>query len=408
MISKYFHKLDNAAKFFSLDSTSSTNFFRYTAILVDDVEFELLCDAINYSLKIFPQFKVKLKSGMFWDAFTYNNKECIVTLSTESSNYFINLRNNNDYLFKVTYLRNKINIDFFHVLTDGCGAMMFLEHLLCRYLSLKYNVVYDENKYNNYGINDEYLNKYNKKSKVIKNRSNVSFQFDDMMNKNVNNTYHYIVDIVKLKKVCKCYKVSITEFLTSLYIYAIYLYVYKKNLNKEIVIAVPINLRSYYKCDTLSNFFVCMNVNPKIIRKNISSFKEILNEVHNEFVNKLDFDNIESYLTKDVRLGNNLFIEGVPLFLKKFFIKYVISIVSKTSTSTLSNVGCFTVEDKFKKYIDNVFVLASPSKEQKIRCSVCSYDNKLNIVLNSNIDDMKFQNIFLDLLKKEIGFVKIQ
>ena len=48
-----------------------------------------------------------------------NEKSPIVSIENEYPFKKINTRKNNDYLFKVTYFENKINIDFFHALTDG-------------------------------------------------------------------------------------------------------------------------------------------------------------------------------------------------------------------------------------------------------------------------------------------------
>ena len=41
-------------------------------------------------------------------------------------------------LFEVTYYRNRINLEVFHGLTDGTGAMQFLKELVRDYLILTY------------------------------------------------------------------------------------------------------------------------------------------------------------------------------------------------------------------------------------------------------------------------------
>ena len=37
---------------------------------------------------------------------------------------------NNNYLFKVTYNKKVINVDFFHLLTDGLGAISFIKSII--------------------------------------------------------------------------------------------------------------------------------------------------------------------------------------------------------------------------------------------------------------------------------------
>jgi len=208
--------------------------------------------------------------------------------------------------------------------------------------------------------------------------------------------------------VCKKHEVSITEYLTALYTYALYLSIHNKKSNKEIIIEVPINLRNYYNVDTLSNFFVCMSINSKIIENRLTTFPKILNQVHQEFKEKLTEDKVKSYLTRDVKLGMNISIRLVPFFIKKLFINFLGTLVIKGSTSTLSNVGIIDIDNKYKKYIDNILILVMPGKFQKIKCTVCSFDEKVNITINSNINDIKFQKTFLKLLKKDIDNINIK
>ena len=83
-------------------------------------------------------------------------------------------------------------------------------------------------------------------------------------------------------------------------------------------------------------------------------------------------------------------------------------LVTKSSTTTLSNVGIIKIDDKYKKYIDNILVLVRPNRIQKIKCTICSYEDKLNITVNSNIDDKKFQKSFLKLLQNNIKQIQIE
>ena len=51
---------------------------------------------------------------------------------------------NNNYLFKVTYIANKINLDVCHILTDGVGATIFLKAIIYNYLDMKYSLNREE------------------------------------------------------------------------------------------------------------------------------------------------------------------------------------------------------------------------------------------------------------------------
>lgn len=114
---KNYRKLDNMAKVFSLHRTKNTNIFRYMVVLKSNVDEKILREALNETLSILKAFKVRFGNGFFWKYLKLNNKEVIVEENNDIFLRRLNLRSNNDYLFKVTYYKNKINIDFFHVLT---------------------------------------------------------------------------------------------------------------------------------------------------------------------------------------------------------------------------------------------------------------------------------------------------
>ena len=62
-------KLDNAAKLFSLDEKKNTNTFKLSVYLKDKVDAKILKSAVIKTLDKYPNFKVKMKSGMFWNYF---------------------------------------------------------------------------------------------------------------------------------------------------------------------------------------------------------------------------------------------------------------------------------------------------------------------------------------------------
>lgn len=401
-------KLDNTAKIFSLDDRSNTNIFRFSVLLKEKVNVKLLKKALKKTLKDCPTFNLKIGTGFFWNYLELNNKEPIIQKENEIPCEHIDFKKNNDYLFKVTYYNNKINLDIFHILTDGTGAIILLKILIYNYLNLKNNITSNINvEKNNKNYQDLYLKYYDKNYKMSYDFK-PAYQLPGIPSAKTNNTYHYIVSVNEIKKICKDLNVTITEYLTTIYIYALYLSLYNKKSTKEINVTVPINLRKFFNNETDANFFTYMNITSNLNNKDNISFNEILNHVKQEFKDKLTDSKIKEYLARDVNLGMNIPIRLVPLFIKKLFIKFMGVLVTKSSTTTLSNVGIIKIDDKYKKYIDNILVLARPNRIQKIKCTICSYKDKLNITLNSNINDKKFQNSFLKLLQDNLKQIQIE
>lgn len=402
-------KLDNTAKVFSLGSKDNTNTFRLSVILKEKIDSEILQLAIVEALNTYPSYKVKLKTGFFWNYLEVNPKLPIVEEENQFPCRSINFKKNNDFLFKVTYFNNKINLDMFHALTDGIGATIFFKEILYNYLNLKYKfkMTIQEPLKDISFAKDEYLKNVDKNF-VYKEHSKKAFLIQENSNFSNNKTYHYIFDLENFKQICKKHDASITEYLTAIYIYAIYKSVYNESSNKDIIITVPIDLRNHYHVQSFSNFFACMNIEGNIVNHKNISFNEILIQVRKEFKNKLALDNIKKYLARDVKLGTNIIIRMVPLFIKKTFMKYLEKIANQSSTTTLSNIGKIKIEEKYKKYIDNIIVLVNPGRIQKVKCTICSYENNLNVTINSNLINNDLEKEFYELLKKYVGKFKLE
>ena len=142
-------RLDNSAKIFPMSTGEKySTVFRISAVLKNDIQQEILQRAVVETLEKYDAFKVRMRTGLFWYYLEENNKQPIVE---EEKNYpckYINPRRNRGYLFKVTYYKNKINIDIFHSLTDGNGGTTFFKEIVYTYLEMCYPDNVKEEKVN--------------------------------------------------------------------------------------------------------------------------------------------------------------------------------------------------------------------------------------------------------------------
>ena len=120
------NKLDNAAKIFpAAQSKKDTQVFRFSCELYKTVNKDLLQKATEDTLEEFDIFKSILRRGLFWYYLEESDIKPIVREEYKIPCSLIYQRNNHKLLFEVTYYRNRINLEVFHVLTDGTGAMNF-------------------------------------------------------------------------------------------------------------------------------------------------------------------------------------------------------------------------------------------------------------------------------------------
>ena len=407
-LEKTWRKIDNTAKAFTMEEKKFTNTFRLSVILKELVDPEILKIAITKSLDMYPSYKVKIKNGFFWNYLKTNKNDLVLEAQENKNIKTINLSKNNDYLFKVTYINNKINLDMCHILTDGVGATIFLKSIIYNYLNFKYGLNTDSSELLIYNyINKDQLIENADKSLVFKKSKNKTFFIREKINPFFTKTYHYILDLKNFKEICKKNNVSISEYLSALYVYAIYNTVYDRKSKKDILLTVPIDLRRRYNVDAFSNFFTCMDVKCNLLKNKYMNFKKILNEIKKKFQSNLNNENIQKYLARDVKLGTNFGISMVPLVVKKAFMKYFGKYVNNSPTTTFSNIGLIKIADQYKKYINNIVALVNTGKQQKVKCTICSYENNLTITINSNLISNKLEKEFYRLLLKHVGNVKL-
>ena len=113
-------------------------------------------------------------------------------------------------------------------------------------------------------------------------------------------------------------------------------------------------------------------------------------------------------MSANVKWFNNIFIKLIPLILKNVILKISYMEIRKYTTTTFSNVGRVSVIPEYKKYIDKFLFLLAPEPIEKIKCSACSYENKLIFTFTSILEDTKIEKAFFKHLQEQGIDVEIQ
>ena len=401
-------RLDNSAKIFPMSTGEKySTVFRLSAVLKEDVQQEKLQKAVIKALEKYEAFKVRMKAGLFWYYLEENNKNPIVEEEKDYPCKYINPRRNRGYLFKVTYYKNKINIDIFHSLTDGNGGTTFFKEIVYTYLEMCYlDDLKQENRKTRkieYDIEDSYIKNYNKKI----NTNVPNPRAYELKGKKIKlgaiSAIHQIIDLEQLKKECEKYNVTVTQYLTAVLMYAIYKENYKGN--KPLKVCIPVNLKKYYPSQTISNFFSFIMLDGK---KKQDNFDEIIALVKQEFKEKLAEEEILKTMSGNVKLGNNIFIKMIPLILKNIIVRLAYLEIRKHSTITYSNTGRVGIMGEYQKYIDYFMILISPDPVEKIKCSSCTFENKIVFTFTSILNNNKIEKAFYEFLKNKGIEIKIE
>ena len=122
------YQLDNAAKIVpSTAGGSDTRVFRITCELNEEVDPEALQSAVTAAARDFPHFSSVLKKGLFWYYLDQSDLDVEVTKDDRPALDTIYWEGRRNLLYRVNYHGRRINLEMYHVLTDGTGAFEFLK-----------------------------------------------------------------------------------------------------------------------------------------------------------------------------------------------------------------------------------------------------------------------------------------
>ena len=404
----YWRRLDNSAKIFPISAGKKySTVFRLSVLLKEKVNPMVLEKAVNMALEQYKSFKVRMKTGFFWYYLEENQKDPIIEEEKDYPCQYINPRTNNNYLFKVTYFENKINIDIFHALTDGNNGTIFFKEIVYNYLELMYPEVFQEERGARklekveYDTEDSYMKNYNKKAKSNASSKKAYVLKGNFIGLGAVSTIHEIIDLNALKEESKKYEATITQYLTAVLIYSIYEENYKKSKSKKPVkVCIPVNLKKYFTSKTMSNFFSYITLEANMEDKNMDTFEKILEFVKDDFKNRLVEEEIIKTMSANVKIGNNPIVRIVPLELKKILVRLSYIEIRKYTTITFSNIGRIGIIGKYQDYIDYFLFLIAPEVVEKIKCSSCSFGDKMVFTFTSILDDNRIQKRFYDFLRE--------
>lgn len=386
--------LDNAGKIFPAENTETwSHMIRETVVLKADVLPDVLTKALSDIMPRFPMFAVRMREGFFWNYLQENEKRHpMVRPDVNNPCVRIKWQENDGFLFRVFYHKNRISVEFFHAITDGYGMTCFIMTLVHRYLTLmgeKIPVggfVLDINEPPSEDeLSDAFFKFNDYKGKEIKSRTGVyHFVGTKLPPHRINVTTGYF-QVKQIKKFAIKHGVTITEFLSAVSLYALYKQqeeeVGKNNQKKmkPVGIQIPMNGRFKLPTKTLRNFSLSTfaSIEP---RKGGYTFDEVLNLVSRELRRSATKDNFKAMIRSNIALERNPVIRVIPLPLKNLVIGTIYNITAENDTSVLvTNLGKIDVPREMLQHIDRALLLPSPGRVCGARGGVATIGDVLTL-----------------------------
>ncbi len=306
-------------------------------------------------------------------------------------------------LFQVSYDKNRINFEVFHALTDGTGAMHFLQELVQDYLILAHpqadlpqiehaeEITHgdkEEDSFSQYYSSDIPKDKEKKKAAVkLKGEKLVH---SDM---HITEVALSVKDIHRKARSCG---VSITVLLTAMMLCSIREEIPKNQQKRPVALMIPVNLRNYFPSQSMTNFFGWIEVG--YIFSDETTFEDVLLSVKKQFEEELVKEKIAMHMSGYVRIEKNPFVRAVPLEIKKYFLMIGANLGSRSITAVYSNIGIIRLPEEYKEYIQHFGIFASTNSLQM--CS-CSYGDEMVLGFTSKIPNDSIQRNFQRMLGEE-------
>ena len=406
-------KLDNTAHLFPvIAGEQMSNVYRISVTLSELIDPALLQSALDLVLTKFDGFNLRLRRGIFWYYFEENGKKAPPV--TEENTFpcrFIHGTGNNSYLFRVTYYKYRINLEVFHVLTDGMGGVNFLRELTYQYLRLLHPELASYDSFDtdtSLNREDSFMKNYRRSAKKIYKTKRAFLVKGDRLRPGEFGVMHGYMSVRELKEICRHYGASINEYLVAVYVWSTYTeHLNRTKTDAPIRVAVPVNLRPYFNSITTKNFFVMVSAEFCPDREDYS-FVDVLHRVQESLRSQINKEHLEEIFSYNVSNQRNPFLRILPLPLKHIGMRAVYTRSALANTSTITNIGRIEVAEAYRPHIEQFHAFVTISVGQHIRCTVCSYDDTLVFTFSFDLVDVSLQRGFFRKLAADGISVEIE
>jgi hypothetical protein len=294
-------------------------------------------------------------------------------------------------------------VEFFHVLTDGTGRMIFLCTLLHEYLRLLGN-----NTSLSEGIfslaeppdplewaDDFKLADAQPAQEGFGNQSALQLRGLIALER-PSRVLHFHIPVTALRDAARARNVTVTTLLLGAMMIALKRAAETHGGKRKISIQLPVNMRKYYPSRTLRNFsmYCAIRLHPR----QITTLEEILPEITAQVARGTSKENLDGTMTLSSKLVR--YLRFVPLIVKRPITHLIYGHLSDgVFTTTFSNLGVITLPEDMRPFVDKFDVVPGPPNSNRLVCSLCSYGEHAVLTIVKNTPYQMFENAFYDQLR---------
>ena len=405
-------RLDNAAKIYPAAKRRNwNNFFRISATLTEPIDTGVLASALDVTARRFPSIAVRLRRGVFWYYLEEIPKTPPIQPEKSCPLAHAPFHEVRQCAFRVLVYKNRVAVEFFHALTDGTGALVFVKTLLAEYLSEKYGLSVPAEK----GV----LGRLEEPSPEELEDSFARYAGDVTASRAESTAYHLtgtperdgyknlvtmMIPAEKLRACAKEHGVSVTELLCAAMMQAIGELQAEKVPNvrhrKPVKVLIPVNLRNLFPSRSLRNFasYITPEIDP---RMGDCSFSELCSLVHHKMGLENNRRTMRAKFAANVASERSPILRVMPLFIKNIAMKAVFDAVGECkSCLCLSNLGRVELPEVMVPYVQRMDFIIGVQARAPHDCGVVTWGDTVYINCIRSIQEPELEYRFYRVLHR--------
>ena len=402
MGSNNWYKVDNVAKvFLATVSKRDTKTLRVSCTLKEKIDRELLQEAVLSAIQDRPQVQMRIRRGLFWHYM--EETDILPEVQEESGRVCPPLYAPAKTMlhYRVTYFGCRINLDMFHAISDGTGALEFLIIVL-DYLKLRYPKEFDDvTIHSGASADDLSQDSYKQFFENMNLSGSASFRkaFHPGSIKLPYNQLQFFeihMPTGQILPMAKELNVSLTSYIGARWMIAIQNMMPPRKRNMPVTVTLPVNLRNYYPSYTSRNFFNNVSVTHVFDRE--ISLDELASEFDASLKNQLTEENIRKQMDSFETMEYVAPVRPVPLFIKQLVVKHGKKLADRKVSMVLSNLGVLSPPEAVGSKIDNYSTFCS---SEHLFSTMSAFGETLTLGVSSPYQNTDAIKNFVRSLTKE-------
>lgn len=401
-------KLENSAIIYpSCRTRKYAVMYRMSVSLDRPVQADKLDEALKAVIHRFPSFRYSIRKGVFW--WFLMPLENAPEISRPGDLSPFNVKSNGGYMFKLSCSGERIDLDVYHALTDGTGAMTFLLSVAAEYLRLTgtEGIEYGKWVFNpeEEPVEEEMEDGFDRFSGTkgsLDNEQRAYHLPGKEERHDVLNSLGVTLQTDQAAAKAREMDCTLTELLSALMLVSmqeVRSADKKRKKSPHLRMEVPVNLRPIFRSATLRNFssYVYLGLD---VSNGDFKLEDALREIKYQKRLYTQPSQLTRRIAANVALEDNFAIRCIPLFIKKPVINLINHLKGDNyATYTFSNLGAIELPEGMAEHVKDIHFILGRTRKRSGSCACVGYGGRLNLDFSRKIAEDDFERVFVRNLR---------